>query len=471
MYELLPVARERALDRLARFRAGAYDCFGRRADALFEVMDALTGADRPIRSLAELTLEPVGVRGWGSFYQALHHGQIDEDMVTDLLTAQVHTDVAPGWPLMFAVDTTVTPRPEATVVDGIGLHYVNRKVKGSAVAVSGWATSWLVQVGQTTPAGARTSWAQPVHARRMPATGTTWTQMVIAQYTDLITRLGQQNLLDTDRPPLLTGDSALSAFHLAQHLPEHAQILIAMRGIHVLHHRVAEPDGTRPRGRPKVHGARFAMKDPDTWGVPDAVHEHTNPDGSHVNTQAWHHLHPRRRAPHQPWHGYIEGTVIRQTTTSPGRAPRTRWLWWAGPPNSFDLPILARAYAHRYTIEHLFRFLKQDLYWTGHTPHNAAQADRWTHIVAIAYTQLHLARPLAADHRHRWHQPLPADRISPRRVRRDFRRLAHHLPVITNPPKNTRPGPGRPPGSKNTSPRPLQPTDHKKTKTKNTNRT
>jgi hypothetical protein len=470
MYELPSASREWALDRLARFRADAHDCFGRRADALFEVMDALTGADRPIRSLAELTWEPAGVRGWGSFYQALNHGEIDEVMVRDLLAGQIHTAVDDRWPLVFAVDTTVMPRPDTTVVDQIGLHYVNRKVRDVVAATRGWAVSWLVQVGQVTTTGARTTWALPLDVRRMPATGATWTEIVIAQYSDLLTRLRQQNLLNPARPPLLTCDAGLSAFHMTQHLSADSQILVALRGNHVLHARVkpAPPDEPAGRGRPRVHGPRFVMKDTTTWGVPDAVHDYTTSDGAHVHTQAWHHLHPRRRAGHQPWHGLVEGTLIHQSTTTPGRTPRTRWLWWAGPHSSFDLAVLARAYPHRYTIEHMFRFLKQDMFLTGHTPLTATQADRWTHIVAIAYTQLHLARPLAADRRHSWQQPLPADRLTPRRVRRDFRRLASHLPVLTNPPKNTRPGPGRPPGSKNTSTRPLQPITHKRKKAKQT---
>ena len=66
--------------RLGRFREGVYDCFTRWPDALFEVTDALAGADRRIRSIAELTLEGVGHRGWGSFYQALNHGGIDTSM-------------------------------------------------------------------------------------------------------------------------------------------------------------------------------------------------------------------------------------------------------------------------------------------------------------------------------------------------------------------------------------------------------
>ena len=68
-----------ALDRFATlrsFRAGLYACFARRADALFEVADALLSAS-PIASPAHLSLEPVHRRGWGSLYAALAKGRID----------------------------------------------------------------------------------------------------------------------------------------------------------------------------------------------------------------------------------------------------------------------------------------------------------------------------------------------------------------------------------------------------------
>ena len=78
-----------ALARLAEFRRNMYDCFDTWADALFDLTDALAGADRPVRSIAELSLEPVGSRGWGSFYQALNHGTLDESMARDLLLALV----------------------------------------------------------------------------------------------------------------------------------------------------------------------------------------------------------------------------------------------------------------------------------------------------------------------------------------------------------------------------------------------
>ena len=46
------------------FRADLHDCFGRRADALFEVADALVAAEAVV-SLPHLSLQAAHRRGWG----------------------------------------------------------------------------------------------------------------------------------------------------------------------------------------------------------------------------------------------------------------------------------------------------------------------------------------------------------------------------------------------------------------------
>jgi hypothetical protein len=58
-----------ALTRLGAFRTELHACFGRRADALFELGDALLCAPA-ITSVAQLSLEPSYRRGWGSAYAA-----------------------------------------------------------------------------------------------------------------------------------------------------------------------------------------------------------------------------------------------------------------------------------------------------------------------------------------------------------------------------------------------------------------
>ncbi len=71
-----PVAQLRA------FRAELHACCTRRADALFELGDALLSAEA---FLAHLSLEAVHRRGWGSTDDALASGRIDAERLRDLL--------------------------------------------------------------------------------------------------------------------------------------------------------------------------------------------------------------------------------------------------------------------------------------------------------------------------------------------------------------------------------------------------
>ena len=78
-----------AVDRflaLREFRARLYGCLTARADALFELCDAILCADHAVTSLAELSLVPEFRRGHGALYDALAAGQVDEEALAALLT-------------------------------------------------------------------------------------------------------------------------------------------------------------------------------------------------------------------------------------------------------------------------------------------------------------------------------------------------------------------------------------------------
>ena len=66
---------DRARDRLAVFRGELYRCFTARADALFELADALLCTDGPVKALAGLSLAPEYRRGHGALYDAVNHGR------------------------------------------------------------------------------------------------------------------------------------------------------------------------------------------------------------------------------------------------------------------------------------------------------------------------------------------------------------------------------------------------------------
>ena len=72
-------------DVLRAFRQALYECFYRRADALFELTDALTLTADAVPSPAHLSLQPLHRRGWGSLYAALDRGRIDAEALRRLL--------------------------------------------------------------------------------------------------------------------------------------------------------------------------------------------------------------------------------------------------------------------------------------------------------------------------------------------------------------------------------------------------
>ncbi|MGW1875478.1 transposase [Streptomyces sp. NPDC001975] len=63
-----------ALGILSRFRIQFYDCLHTRAEALFELTDAVLCSDGPVTSLVELTLTAEYRRGHGATYDAVNHG-------------------------------------------------------------------------------------------------------------------------------------------------------------------------------------------------------------------------------------------------------------------------------------------------------------------------------------------------------------------------------------------------------------
>ncbi|GAU71289.1 Clp family protein [Streptomyces sp. NBRC 110611] len=129
------------------------------------------------------------------------------------------------------------------------------------------------------------------------------------------------------------------------------------------------------------------------------------------------------------------------------------WLWWSGTgATAADVDRCWQSFLRRFDIEHTFRMLKQTLGWTKPRLRSPEAADRWTWLVLAAHTQLRLARPLAADLRRPWEKKAEPNRLTPARVRRGFRNLHAKTPSPARAPQPSRPGPGRPPGSKNRRP-------------------
>jgi hypothetical protein len=440
---------------LDRFRREFYACLDARADALFEVAEAVVCGQGPVRSLAELSLEPEHRRGHGGLYDGLNAGRMQIARLRRALVGLPLPRV--GERIVLGVDVSAWPRPDAqTSPDRLFCHQHGR-AKGTHQMIPGWPYS-VVAALQT----GRTSWTAVLDALRLGPDDDV-TAVTAAQLREVVDRLIAAGHWTPGDPDIeIVTDSGYDITRLAFLL---ADLPVVVTGRLRSNRVMLGPPPPRPPGtvgRPCRHGPVFDLDAPDTWSDADqTTHTDTTRYG-HAWADAWHRMHPRltRRG---AWLGHpedtdlpiIEGTLIRlQVDRLPGdRTPKPLWLWTSRPDaTAAQVDAAWQAYLRRFDLEHTFRFFKQQLGWT--TPHlrDPAAADRWTWLLIVVHTQLRLTRGLTEDLRRPWERPAPPDRLTPTRVRRGFRRLRAKIGSPAGAPKPTRPGPGRPPGTPNHHP-------------------
>ena len=448
---------DHAMARLAGFRDGLYRSLGSRRDALFEACDALACRPERVHMLAELCLEPECRRGHGGLYDALNSG----DVVIARLRRAVDAVPLPQWDdgrIRLAADVPSWLRPDAETSPERLFCHTYARGRGNAQLIPGWPYSWVVALEP-----GRTSWTLPLDTVRLgPADDAT--EVTAAQLRDVIGRLvAAGHWREGDPGIIIVLDAGYDPTRLAWLLADlPADITGRLRSDRVMHcpapplpARPASTGGRRPR-----HGRKLALDDPATWPEPAVTTRTQTSRYGAAEAMARGRMHQRlwhRRAweDHDGELPLVEGTLIRlQVDHLPGqRDADPVWLWSsrAGTAGE-DADRAWRAFLRRFDMEHTFRFLKQQLGWTAPKLRDPAAADRWTWLVIAAYIQLHLARLVAEDARLPWQQPCPPGRLTPSRVRRSYRRIRQDLPVPASAPKPSRPGPGRPKGSKNQRP-------------------
>jgi len=166
---------------LCRFRDGFYSCLGARADAQFELTEALLCADGPVRSLVDLSLAPEHRRGHGALYDGLNHGSIE--------VARLRRGVA-GLPLprvgdriVLAADVSPWLRPDAETSAQRLFCHVHGRAKGNAQMIPGWPYSVVAALGS-----GRTSWTAVLDAVRLGPTDDA-TAVTAAQLREVVDRL------------------------------------------------------------------------------------------------------------------------------------------------------------------------------------------------------------------------------------------------------------------------------------------
>lgn len=446
--------RVEALDELSGFRLDFYDCLAARADALFELCDALLCREGPVKSLVELSLALEHRRGHGALYDALAAGRIE---IRRLRAAVAHLPVprAADGRIVLGVDVSNWLRPDAaTSPDRLFCHVYGRG-RSADQFIPGWPYSFVAAL----EAG-RTSWTALLDALRLgPADDVA--EATAAQLREVVERLIAAGHWHQGDPEIwIAADAGYDLPRLAFVLADLPVVILGrLRSDRVLYFPApAKAPGAVGR-RPK-HGNEFAMARPETWPAPAHTTTTATTRYGAAVAEAWDRLHPKLThrtcwLDHDGNLPVIEGTLIRlQVEHLPGeREAKPVWLWASliGAQGAL-IDRLWQTYLRRFDLEHTFRMLKQTLGWSRPRLRDPRAADRWTWLIIVAHTQLRLARPLAEDLRRPWEKPTAPQRLTPARVRRGFRNIRAISTLPAGAPKPATPGPGRPPGSRNRRP-------------------
>lgn len=377
-----------SLGRLIAFRLQIHASFTLRPDALFELVEALLLSPF-IRSAVEVSQSPVFRRRFASVYDALRHGKMAlADLRKALVAAEPDDAFTIAGYAVYALDTTISARPDADTVEGRTKVYSAEKGK----AVPGHQFSWLGRViafGQ--------SWFAPRDVVRVPAN----------RKPSEIGAEQVKRLIDDPTPSgpkVGVGDSRYAQPEFLRAFVGLAKSVVAL--VRLANNRVLygpPPPPTGKPGRPRRHGAKLALRDP---GTPDRQ-ETVRLLGHEVRLGAWYNQHLKALPE-------LVGMVLRVEFLKDDGTPRYKrplWLFWSGP---YDTPLVAvtTMYLARFVIEHFFRFAKQRLGLLAAHLGEVEAIETWVQLVALAYWELLLARQLVNPAYRPWD---PAARRDPNR--------------------------------------------------------
>jgi hypothetical protein len=312
------------IEDLRAFRDSFYGCFGRRADALFELTDALLSAGS-VPSPVHLSLAPVHRRGWGSLYAALRRGRIDKGPLRDLL-ARYHRAGDGERPSVYAVDVSVWSRCDAETSPGRGYYYHPSRHSAGRPIVAEWAYQLVAGLSFE-----RDSWVRPLDVRRVRPEEDA-NDAAVEQLRDLLVRFPHGGA-----PPLFVFDAGYDPVKLQRGLEGYrAHVLVRLHSNRTFY---AAPEELEPRPveRPRRHGSKFALPDPQTWTPPSAERRYQDEDYGSVRVRAWSGLHPKTRRIGERYGceraPVVRGTVILVEVSKlpcETRKPKALWLWFSG---------------------------------------------------------------------------------------------------------------------------------------------
>lgn len=399
-----------------------------RRDAMFDLLDALI-SEGPVTSFAMLSQSNRFQRKWSSLYAAVEDGELDQVWLQTNLARQVPQHGIQVFPL----DGSSWPRPRSQVLDDRQyVHQASSAVNGGTIVI-GYPYSLLEWCAEP-----HSSWSLPVDVRRVPSFQTA--QEVGAEQ---VQALAQARVDFRDTLDIVAADGKYgNAGFLRRVKGLQCGVLARLRCDRVLY---GPPPAPVPhqKGRHRLHGDRFAFKEPETWGTPVEVIELEDPYWGRICLERWQNLHEKKGAD-------VAYDVIRaRVHLEREKPPAALWLAWLAPeplPKEILLSVetIWRAYGCRWPVEPGIQFRKERLGWTQPRFHSKEVGDHWGELISIACWMLFLARSIVADNPLPWQKPQQS--LTPQRVQQSLQPIFELIGSPARPPKRRGNAPGWPQG-------------------------
>lgn len=405
---------------LSQFRDDMYAWFPHRADALMDLVDALSSSPGA-RSVVELSENPLFRRQYGSVHDGIEHLFVPQSEASclrerqDLEQAFVRL-LAPYLPTpqhgfwLLGIDVTPASRPFARTLSDRGFVYRPNPVKGVKPITIGHQYSVVVLFPEKDRRD-DPPWVLPLLVNRVSTTQT----KRAAGLVQLGRLLTDETLPFHDELCVTVADSDYSAVTFLGGVAVYPNLVTIARfaANRKVYRRATSSEGAHGRGHPRWFGAPMLLKDPTTWDEPDDLAQTTfttrKGQVHTVHLEGWHDLLLRGKRG-LPMHTHPFTLVRAHVLNDQGQPVFRRPLWlivFGQRRKELSLCEIWETYGQRYDVEHFFRFGKQRLLMDAYQTPETAHEENWWTLVQLAYWQLWIARNEAMSLPRPWERYLP----------------------------------------------------------------
>jgi hypothetical protein len=405
---------------LEQFRNDVYSWFSQRADALMDLLDALS-SNTTARSVVELSEHPLFRRQYSSVHDGIEHLYVPpsddscllgrQEMEQSLVRLLVPYLPEPQRPFrLLGTDVTSASRPFARTLSDRTFVYQPNPVKGVKPITIGHQYS-VVALLPEKGSPVEPPWVIPLCVDRVPSTETK--RQAGAQQ---IARLLDETTLPFHEELCVNvADSDYSAVTFLGKMVRHSKLITIARfaGNRTVYRTAPPAPKSSGKGHPTWFGAPMSLKRPETWDEPDETAQTTltTRKGKRytVHLEGWHDMLLRGKRG-LPMHRSPLTLVRARVVDAQGKPVYARPMWqlvFGQRRKELSLIEMWDAYQQRYDLEHFFRFGKQRLLMDAYQTPETAREENWWTLVQLAYLQLWCASEQAHNLPRPWERYLP----------------------------------------------------------------